>query len=77
MSVFVQTVLAIITPLWLQSCDSWILYFVPHDNRFYDDRDAQYVTAVWTIVALLTLTCILMGIALFAKRLWNIGRYHL
>ena len=63
-------------PVWLQSCDSYILYLVPEHIRFYDERDSVYVTWPWGILLTTVSIGTLIGIALYTKRIVDIARNH-
>ncbi len=76
MSFFLET-LKHFYPIWLQACDSHILYFIPDHWRFHDERDSLYVTWLWGVTFVALILVSFVGITVFAKRLVDITRNHL
>ncbi len=69
--------LAKLYPGWLQSCDSYILYFVPDHRRYRDARDSLYVTSVWVFFFCLLIIIAVLAIALLVNRIAKIVTNHL
>ncbi len=71
----VLTMLAKVYPVWLRSCDSYILYFIPEHRRFYDGgRDSLRVA--WICALSLLMVVALIAIALLVNRIVNIVKNH-
>lgn len=76
MGTVLTTTLIKLYPMWLESCDSPILFLVPHNKRYYDGRDSVYVTLTLAFFVSVLIFAALMAIVLLTSRIVNIFRNH-